>query len=73
MISPQRLCLLLIRSYVIGRRMDGRALMMRTRLLSWGCPTMGRKAAVGSARAEMRAVGVMVTGWEGLNDICDNL
>jgi hypothetical protein len=29
---------------------------------------MGRKAALASARAEVRAVGVMVMGWEVLGD-----
>ena len=37
------------------------------------CPTMGRKAALASARAEVRVVGVMVTGWEGSGDTGDNL
>ena len=30
---------------------------------------MGRKANVAVARAKVRAVGVMVAGWEGLGDI----
>jgi hypothetical protein len=36
---------------------------MRTRLSSVGCPAMGRKADVAVARANARAVGVMVAGW----------
>ena len=42
-------------------------------MLPVGCPMMGRKAAVAVVRAKLRAVGVMVTGWEGPGDIGDNL
>jgi hypothetical protein len=58
-----------MRLYVILRRMGARVLLVRTRLLPVGCPTMGRKAAVAVARAKERVVGVMVTGWEGSGDI----
>jgi hypothetical protein len=34
---------------------------------------MGRKAVVAVARAKVRAVGIMVAGWEVLGDIGDNL
>ncbi len=34
-----------------------------------GCPAMGRKADVAVARAKARAVGVMVAGWEGLDNL----
>jgi hypothetical protein len=51
------------------RRMDTRVSLMQTRSLSVGCPAMGRKADVAVARAKVRAVGVMVVGWEGSGDI----
>jgi hypothetical protein len=41
----------------------------RTRLLSEGCPSIGRKSAWAAARAEVIALGVMVAGsdvWGGL-------
>ncbi len=39
------------------------ALERQTRLLSEGCPSMGRKSAWAAARAEVIALGVMVAGW----------
>jgi hypothetical protein len=53
----------LARSYVTLSRMGASASLMRTRSPSVGCPAMGRKADVAVARANARAVGVMVAGW----------
>ncbi len=67
--SPQRFWTPLAQSYVTLSRMGASALLIRTRSLSVGCPVMGRKADVVVARANARAVGVMVAGWGRLGGV----